>query len=355
MTAVHQLLPVFSSGDAIGSAVLRTRGMLRHMGFRSEIFAGLIDDRLRRDGHDAITLPRWLAAGDVLVYHLSIGSPVARLAALTPARMIVVYHNITPTEYYRDTNPTVTYWLERGRRDLQTLAPRAKLVIGDLQFNLDEAMAAGARRGAVVPPPVDLGRLRATPARSSTVAPSLVFAGRLAPNKGHVDLIRALAALRVLTFPSARLTLVGTTEDTAPYAAALRALAERLGVGSAVCMPGRVTDTELHGIYASASVFACASEHEGFCVPLLEAMAFSVPIVAYAAAAVPETLGEAGLLTGSKDPLVWAALLDEAIRSEPTRRTLVDAGLRRLAEFSDPSIAQRLCDALASVGIVATR
>jgi glycosyltransferase involved in cell wall biosynthesis len=352
--SVHQLVPVLSSRDAVGAAVIRTRGMLNRMGFRSEVFAGLIDDRLRRAARPADYLMRSLEPDDVIVYHLSIGSAVAALVKRASVRTVIVYHNITPTDYYRSTNPTVAYWLERGRRELEELAPRAALVIGDSRFNLDEAMAAGARHGAVVPPAVDLGRLRPVPARPSDVAPTVVFTGRLAPNKGHAVLVRAIAALRTLSLPAARLVVVGGADDTEAYAAALRALADSLGVGSAVSMTGRVTDSDLHRIYASASAFACASEHEGFCVPLLEAMSFSIPIVGYAAAAVPETVGAAGLLTETRDPLVWAALLDEAVRSETTRGALIDAGHRRLEEFSDVRTARRLEDALGQVGIVAS-
>jgi glycosyltransferase involved in cell wall biosynthesis len=354
MIAVHQLLPVLSPGDAIGAAVLRTRVMLLQMGFRSEIFAGLIDHRLQRAARPETALPGRLAADDVLVYHLSIGSPLARLVARSSVRTVVVYHNITPADYYRDINPIVSYWLQRGRRDLAALAPHATLVIGDSRLNLEEALAAGARHATVVPPAVDLGRLRPEPARPSSDAPVVIFTGRLASNKGHEHLIRAVAALRALALPSARLTLVGGGDDTEPYARALRDLAERVGVGSAVRLTGRVSDSELREIYATAAVFACASEHEGFCVPLLEAMAFSVPIVAFAAAAVPETVGPAGLLTATRNPLVWAALLEVAIRSAPTRRSLIAAGHRRLADFSDDSVFRRLRDALASVGIVAT-
>jgi L-malate glycosyltransferase len=355
VTAVHQLLPVLSPGDAIGGAALRTRAMLRDLGFRSEIFAEIIDQRLVRDGMPPGRLVWALEPGDAVLYHLSIGSPLARMVERLTARVVIVYHNITPAAYYRDISPRVVYWLERGREDLARLAPRAALVIGDSTFNLSEASALGARDGVVIPPPVDLSRLSPVPARPDAREPVILFVGRVAPNKGHADLIRALAALRAKGLPAARLVLAGNANDTRRYLAALLDLAERLGVREAVSIPGTsMSDSALHQQYAGASVFACASEHEGFCVPLLEAMSFSVPIVAYAAGAVPETLDGAGLLTSTKDPLVWAAMLHRVICDEPLRDALVSAGHRRLADFDGARITARLKTALAGAGITAS-
>jgi glycosyltransferase involved in cell wall biosynthesis len=348
--AVHQLLPVFSYGDAIGGAVLQMRGMLRRLGYRSAIYADLIDRRLGREARPAAELAGRMGRDDVLVYHLSIGSPLARLVEATPARRVIVYHNLTPPEFYRGTSPRVVYWLERGERELHRLAPLADLVVGDSTYNLEAPLAAGARRHTVIPPPVDLGRLAPRPSAPGC-PPVVLFVGRIAPNKRQEELIRVIAAARATTLPEARLVLAGSADDTGGYLAGLRSLAERLGVAGAVEIPGRrLSDAELGERYAAASVFACASDHEGFCIPLLEAMAFSVPVVARAAGAVPETLGEAGLLVASRDPLVWAELLARAAGDRRLRDQLAAAGRRRLADFSEEAITARLAEALRGIG-----
>jgi glycosyltransferase involved in cell wall biosynthesis len=342
---------VLSYGDAIGGAVLRMRGMLRGLGFRSEVYADLIDRRLGREARPAGELEGRLGREDVLLYHLSIGSPLARLVEACPGRRVLVFHNITPPDFYRGTSPRVVYWLERGERELRRLAPLADLVIGDSTYNLEAPLAAGARRHAVIPPPVDLSRLTPRPAQPSQ-PPVVLFVGRIAPNKRQEELIRVLAALRATTLPEARLVLAGSADDTGGYLAGLHRHAERLGVAGAVDIPGRrLSDAELGAHYAAATVFACASEHEGFCIPLLEAMAFSVPVVAHAAGAVPETLGGAGLLVGGHDPLVWAELLGRVAGDPRLRAELAAAGRRRLADFSEEAITRRLAAALGEIGV----
>lgn len=351
-TAVHQLVPVFSYGDAIGAATLQTRQMLHRLGYRSETFAEVIDPRLGDAARPATELVSTLRDGDAVLYRLSIGSPLAGLFERCGARRVIVYHNITPAKYFSGTNPRVTYWVERGRGDLRRLAPIADLVVADSTYNLDEALAAGARHTAVVPPPVDLQRLSPHPSRPGW-PPTVLFVGRVAPNKRHDTLLRALVALRATAIPDARLALVGSADDTGTYLGRLRDLVARLGLAGAVDLEdARVTDTRLGEHYAGAAVFATASEHEGFCVPLVEAMAFEVPIVAFAAGAIPETAAGAALLLDNRDPLLWAAALERAIRDTVVRDALVAAGRDRLRTLAEPVIRDRLGTALRSAKIL---
>ena len=350
--AVHQLLSDFAAGDAIGAIAQQTQLMLRDMGFRSEIYAHFIDERLRSHAFPAERLDEELGTDDAVIYHMAIGSPQARRMARLRATKVVLYHNITPTIYYRATNPRVANRLEEGRRELAMLVPRVDLCIGVSEFNVEELRLLGARRSVVVPPLLDLERLRPRSARPSS-PPLLVFVSRVAPNKRHDDLIRTLAALRATAQPEARMVIVGRFTDTEAYVESLERLAADLGVSNAVRWAGRLDDHATGDLYAQASVYVCASEHEGFCVPLLEAMAFDVPVVAYAAGAVPDTLDGAGLLLRRKEPLLWAAAIDRVLRDRALRAALTSAGRRRVADFAPSVIRNRLADALHSVGIVA--
>ncbi|HET9050056.1 MAG TPA: glycosyltransferase [Candidatus Dormibacteraeota bacterium] len=350
MRAVHQLLPVYSVGDAIGGAVLRTRGWLRDAGFASDVFAERWDHRLEaRPARDLLGL---LGAGDALMYHLSIGSPAAAVFEACAGVRVIVYHNITPARYYEGTSQEVAYWIDRGRADLRRLVPQADLVVGVSRFNLEECLPLGPRRTAVVPPPVDLERLRprtAVPSRP----PRILAVGRIAPNKRHDTLVRALAALRATALPDAVLVVAGGSYDTGVHLGRLRDLAARLGVSDAVEMPGTpIPDERLGAEYARASVLASASEHEGFFVPALEAMALEVPVVAAAEGAVPETVGGAGLLVDGRDPLVWAATLARAISDTRLRAELVSRGRRRLAEMAGERVRATLLATLAESGVV---
>jgi glycosyltransferase involved in cell wall biosynthesis len=350
--AVHQLLPDFAFGDAIGAITLQTQEMLRQLGHRSDIYAAVIDERLRYRARPAVQLHDDLRDGDGVIYHLSIGSPLAYTVAALRCKVMLLYHNITPPAYYRAINPRVAQRLDAGREQLALLAPRADLCAGVSEFNVEEMRLLGARRTAVLPPMVDLQRLRPRPSRPQQ-PPLLVFVSRVAPNKRHDDLIRMLAALRATAQPQARLAIVGRSTDTEDYVARLRRLAAGLGVAAAVDWTGRLDDAAVGDLYARAAAYVCASEHEGFCVPLLEAMAFDVPVVAYAAGAVPDTLDGAGILLRHKDPLVWASVVDRVAGDGALRRTLVAAGRRRLGDFTPDVVRGRLAAALESIGIVA--
>ncbi|HEV7677183.1 MAG TPA: glycosyltransferase family 4 protein [Candidatus Dormibacteraeota bacterium] len=349
--AVHQLLPDFAAGDAIGAITLETRAMLRAMGFASEIYADVIDERLLHAARRARELPADLHRDDAVIYHCSIGSRLAGMVARLPLPTMMLYHNITPAAFYRDTNPRIAVLLEQGREQLATLVPRVDMCAGVSEFNVEEMRLLGARRCAVVPPLVDLRRLRPRPSTPQQ-PPLLVFVSRVAPNKRHDDLIRALAALRATAQPDARLAIVGRFTDTEDYVDSLRALSRDLGVEDAVDWLGRLDDAAVGDVYARASAYVCASEHEGFCVPLLEAMAFDVPIVAYAAGAVPDTMDGAGVLLRSKDPLLWAAALDRVIGDRSLRATLAAAGRRRLQDFTPDAVRARLAAALRAIGVI---
>ena len=286
----------------------------------------------------------------IVLYHLSLGARCARLFAELPCRRVIVYHNITPPHFYAAISPKVTYWLEQGRRDLERLAPGVELGVGNSEYNAAELRAAGCPTTMVIPPPVDLDRLSPRPAVASD-PPLLIFVSRLAPNKRQEELIRTLAALRACFQPTARLVLPGGWGDTETYVAGLRRFAADLGVADAVEIPGSLSDRRLGDLYASASVAVCASEHEGFGMHLLEAMAFDLPIVARSAAAVPETLGGAGVLLTTTDPLVWAAVIDRILRDEPLRRQLAAQGRKRLGDFSEAALLARLDEMLDRLGL----
>ncbi|GAC1337330.1 MAG: glycosyltransferase family 4 protein [Candidatus Dormibacteria bacterium] len=350
--SIHQLLPVFSYGDAIGGATLRIRALLRELGYRSEIFAGLVDPRLRREGRSASHLlePAAVRPDDAVIYHLSVGSPVTSLFEQVPCHRLMWFHNITPSSYYRVVNPTVAYWTERGEQELARLAPLMETVLAPSRFNLDEAIAAGAQRGAVVPV-FDVDRLRPR-ANTPTQPPTVLFVGRVAPNKRHETLIRALAVLRATTCPDARLRMVGSADDCKPYLDGLRLLVGRLGLTDAVDLRGqRASNEEVSKAYATASVYASASEHEGFCVPVLEAMAFGLPVVALAAGAVPETVGAAGLLLDTSDALVWAEALGRLIGDPALRASLAAAGRLRVGRFTESVVRSQLARALADASL----
>jgi glycosyltransferase involved in cell wall biosynthesis len=309
------------------------RDILRAAGHTSEIYTDLVHDASRRDG--AHPLRDYRGNADVIVYQMAIGSLAADAALAQRAPIVVNHHNFTPLHLLAGWDSVAAYGVGWGRAQLRQLAPRARLGIGVSHYNEADLIEAGFARATVVPILINVNALgRATPDASvaRTDATTWLFVGRIAPNKAQHDLVKALAASRRFFDSDARLVLVGGGVDT-PYGQTLTEFVHALDLDDAVTLTGPVADAELAAHYANADVFVSASDHEGFCVPLLEAMAHGVPIVAHAEAAVPETLGDAGLLLDSKDPCTLATAVQRVMNDDTLRKQLVDAGSRRVLDF----------------------
>lgn len=350
MRSVHQVLPVLAGADAVGGHTVRARDAFRAAGFRSEIFAEVVHDDARGEARPVDHLDR-LGPADLLLYQCSTGTELTSRLLARPEPLAVQYHNITPASWFERWEPEAARNMRRARTDLARLAARTALAIADSSFNAAELAEAGFPPAVVVPPIVDLGAVAARPdpgtaaaLRRARTGAHWLFVGRLAPNKCQHDLIAALAAARGLGLdPGARLTLVGSTTSE-PYRDALEALADDLGVAGAVTLTDRIGTAELAAYWADADVFVCLSEHEGFCVPVVEAMQAGVPVVAYAAGAVPETVGPAGVLLDDKDPVLVAVAVTRLLADPVRRGELVDAGKARAAELSAEVVAPRLVE-----------
>ncbi|HWH34814.1 MAG TPA: glycosyltransferase [Acidimicrobiales bacterium] len=353
MSALHQFVPTLEPG-AVGAHMLEIRSVARAIGVASELFAEHVHPALATEGRPFADYGTRLAAqpGDVLVYQTAIGSVVADFVAARSETLVVNHHNITPEHFFAPWEPGVVHGLRWGRVQLATLADRARLGIADSAYNEAELVALGYRETEVVPVLVDvaahdaevdhayLERLRE---RSS--GPVWLFVGRVAPNKAQHDLVKALAAYRRAYDPGAVLRIVGSSSSDA-YLRALTGFAAALGLGDAVELEGGVSPGQLVAHYQAADVLVCLSEHEGFCVPLLEAMHHRVPIVAYAAAVVPETLGAGGLCLAAKDPATVAAAVHRVVDDPELAGRLVAAGTARLADFELAATRQRMAAVL---------
>lgn len=282
-------------------------------------------------------------APDVILYQLSTGSPVGDYVLDHPARLVLNYHNITPAEAFDPWEPAVGAELDMARRQLARLVRRASAAVADSHYNAAELTALGLERVAVAPV---IMRPSSRLVGDSTVRDpdTVLFVGRVAPNKRHEDLIKAVALLRP-TRPGLRLNLVGVSSSPR-YQSALHAMVQQLGLREVVTFHGSVPDDALDQFYSTASVYASASDHEGFCVPLIEAMASGLPIVARDAGAVPETLGGAGLLVSGPNPIAMMVALDRVLGDAALRRSMVAAGKRRALSYSFERSREAMADAL---------
>ncbi len=335
--SVHQLVPSFSVGDAIGNHALAIRKVLADEGRISTIFAGAAHESLRQLCRPIGELRKAATADDVLLFHFSLGRDAIEAFAAFPGRRVLVYHNITPGEYFDGVNSRVARQCREGREALDRLAEAADLGLGVSEFNRKDLETAGFKKTGLLPIPADggLAGVGADPSRLRQFGDgsvNILHVGRIAPNKKIEDILRVYYFFSKVR-PLSRLILAGTECDTESYGFALREMAASLHLRNVLFL-GHVSDAELAACYQRAHAYISMSEHEGFCVPVVEAMSASVPVVAFAAAAVPETLGEGGILIMKKRYPEIAELLESVVGDADLRRRLIAAGRRRVSAFS---------------------
>jgi glycosyltransferase involved in cell wall biosynthesis len=351
VTAVHQFHPGLAPGDAVSDHIFAVRRYARTWGHRAETYAVDVEP-----GTEGGVLPyrrlfRTAKDGELLVLHLSQGHEVFDQVSKLPGRRVLVYHNVTPPAFLEGIDPQMAAHARLGLRQLETLASRVELAIGVSEFNRKDLETAGFTNTAHVPILIDWAAHETPPdsavlARWSGVRTKLLFVGRIAPSKRQDDLIRMLAYYRRCIDPEAHLMLVGSYRDQPQYYAALCALRSALDLDGVVHFTGSVSLAARIAYYHTAACFVSVSEHEGFGVPFLEAMRFRVPVVAYDAAAVGETVADAGLLLYRRDLAEVAEACALAIERADLRQRLVQAGLRRVSDFATDRVAARTREVL---------
>jgi L-malate glycosyltransferase len=349
---VDQVIPSLASRDAIGVHTVAITEALRTVGIESDIFYGECTRDLADRARPMSSLGRpgkhrWL------MYQASIGSPVFDIFASRSEPKLLNYHNITPAVLLDGWEPAVGHEVTLGRSQVTRVAAECRLAIADSAFNEEELRDVGFRHTAVAPLLIDMTAAAAPDpvlsrrlvAAKDDGGPDFLFVGKVSPHKAQHDLVKMLALYRRLYNDRARLHLVGTPLGKT-YGPALSAFIAELGLSDAVSITGTVSPQELESYYREADVFVCASEHEGFCVPLVEAMGHGLPVVAYSTSAVPETVADAGLLLSSKDPLLFAASVHKVVEDARLRKQFVEAGRRRAEDFSLSNARRRFVDLL---------
>lgn len=347
MTAVHQLVPSVNPGDATTGHTLQVQHALRQAGYESEIYALAVHPALertvrlvdelggpsRRDGH--------------LLYQFSACSTLADWLYSRREQLAVNYHNVTPPAFFHDWEHGIALAMRAAQIQLAQMARRDPFGICDSDFNAGDLRYLNVSRTTVVPVLVDLTEFDADPdpvtvarlaaRRERTPADaagaSWLFVGAVAPHKAQHELVQALAVTRAVYDPGARLALVGRPVSPR-YAEALRRFVHDLGLDDAVDIPGGVSHEQLVAYYRDADVYVSLSHHEGFCVPVLEAMHHGVPVVARPAGAVPSTVGDAALLLDGSTPHDVAAAVARVVADGDLRRHLVRAGADRVGHFA---------------------
>ena len=344
---VNQWVPAAHKGDAIGDSARRMRGLLRQMGHSSEIFALTIDDELKGDVRPFADPAA--KQGDLTIFHFALPSPMTEAFAQLSGGRLLQYHNVTPAAYFAPYDPALFRLASIARHELTTLVGRVDLALGVSDYNRRELEELGFAPTGVLPLAVDLSRITRPvqrPALDRILDDDFVnflFVGRIAPNKKIEDHIRLAEHYKRYVDAYYRFIFVGKHDAVPRYFATIRALmSEYRLLNERFVFTGPVPDEDLAVYYRHSAVYISLSEHEGFCAPLLEAMAADVPVLAYSAAAVPETLGGAGVQFAPKDMEYAAELLGSLAFDDDLRQSVIAGQRRRLADFSDERIEREL-------------
>ena len=355
---IHQVVVAAAPGDAVTNTAFEYQRLMRPI-CRSEIYAAhrhpaLVDDvRTLRDYSPRRSGP---STGDVLVIHLSIGDrALSRFIDERDERLVIVYHNVTPPEYFAPYDRAFARLLHDGRAEMARLAERADLAIGVSQYNAAELEALGYRDVQVVPLVVDVEAFRSVVPDPRLLemlvavdGPTFLYVGQILPHKRPDLLLEAYHVLITKLVPDANLVLAGHARNRA-YANVFRAQLEELSLPGARFL-GSVTPAELAACFHRATAFVTASEHEGVCVPLLEAMSFDLPVVARDHGAIAETMGGAGLLLpADSGALLMGEALAELASSPTLRADLATRGRKRLDDFDPDAARAAFLDALLEV------
>jgi L-malate glycosyltransferase len=351
VSAIHQFVPMLHRADAVGRHTLRLRDVARERGIASHIYVEMDDPETAAETRPFARYAEEAAAGDVLLYQCATASALGPWLGARSEALVVNYHNVTPPEYYAPWDNGMARHQLLAQTQLRGLAPRAALGLAVSSFNEEELRQAGFTRTAVVPPAAIMPSGSGTDgaiARGATPGARWVSVGRLAPNKAIELAVMALLVARAHDDPAATLQVVG--RPVAPsYTAALHRFVDAMGLRDAVVFSGALSDRALAAAVAGADVFVLTSRHEGFGVPVIEAMTLGVPVVANAAGALPEVVGDGGLLVDAADPYAVAGAVARLRGEAGLRASLAAAAARRVVALDLSSAGERAIDLVSAL------
>ncbi len=352
---LHQFTEGAFVGDATSDQVFMIRRWLQDLGFVSEVYAEQFHPELAEVTHP-VSDYRPHRDEKYILHHHAIGSSIAERIKTIGLPQILVYHNITPAEFYVHSNPTLALYLDKGRDQLAQMVAHTALALGASRYNEAELIEAGFSPTGTLPIVLDESTL-AQPlnedlaAQCRAMQPLILFVGRMAPNKRQEDLLKLHYFLRRIA-PDAHLVMVGNTGDR-DYVDWQEQMIKELRLDeSSVHIAGHVSHQDMLTYYRCADVYVSMSEHEGFGKPLIESMYCGLPVVAYASSAVPETMGDAGILFYEKDYEALAELVDILVKDEGLQRRIIARQTARAQAFLEPQVRRQFEAYLRQLGLL---
>ncbi len=337
---IVQIMPTVSFGDAVSNDAIAISKVISEMGYKTAIYAENIDQRLKcNDIHGYSKLPQ-LSDDDIVIFNHSTGTDICYDIEKLGGRKMMIYHNITPPRFFDKYSPVSVELTKKGYEGTKYLSDKIEYVMAVSEYNATDLKNMGYSCPMYIRPILIPFEDYAKEPDKDIIArysddgyTNIVFVGRIAPNKKQEDIIKAFAYYKKHINPKSRLILVGNSSGMEKYDKALKDYVDALMLED-VIFTGHISFKAILAYYRIADVFLCMSEHEGFCVPLVEAMYFNVPIIAYNSSAIPDTLGGSGILINDKDPVFTAFLIDRLVNDEQLRSEVIEGQNERLKDFS---------------------
>lgn len=335
---VIQLMPTVSEGDAVSNDALEIKKIISGMGLQTEIYAERTGKNLPKNTARQVSSLKNIRKDDVIIYHMSTGTDLNFSLDRYKCRKIMIYHNITPPDFFREYSHEAFARASYGYEGLDFLRNRVDYCLADSEYNKSELLKRGFECPVDVCPVIaDFAKYRRNPdgkvmKKYRDGKKNIIFVGRIAPNKKHENIIKTFYFYKK-TNPDSRLVFVGSYGGFENYFRRLKNYVDILGLDDVV-FTGHVSFPEILAYYRTADLFLCMSEHEGFCVPLAESMFFNIPIIALDRGAVGETLGNSGIILRENDPILTAGIVGYTLDNGVFRREIISGQRKRLADFS---------------------
>ncbi len=334
---IVQVIGSFSRGDGIGNHIWELHKIFCAAGYCSEIYSQYQNEKQQIKKVKNISELRNVKSDDILILHMCIGSMVNRYIQRFSCKKIMIYHNITPPEFFKKYDINFYRMCKQGYKELKQLIGKFDCVAAMSEYNKKDLLQIGYREpisvlsGYLIP----YYEYQKEPdqriiEKYQDEKKNFLFVGRVVPNKKQEDIIRVFAYYQKYFDSKVRLIFVGNT-NLKHYVEDLKQYVQMIGVEN-VIFTGSVSFAELIAYYQIADIFLCMSEHEGFCIPLIEAMLFQVPVVTYKATAIPDTMGQAGVMMQTKKPVVWCQVIERVLNQEFIREKIILSEQKRVKE-----------------------
>lgn len=347
----HQFVTALSYGDAIGDYTLEIQRILRANGYESEIFSEVVHPRMAKYCIPLMEYQTVQSWDHLMIVHFSIGSELGNYLPWFEGRKLMIYHNITPHDWFIDINSLLAYQCFVGRRQLKALQPIFPVSLGDSEYNRLELESLGYSRTGVLPIRLHFDKFEGVADPFITKSydddrTNIIVVGRVIPNKKLEDCLKAFAYYQKFIQPRSRLIFVGLSSGFEPYLHGLRSMISDLRVQEVV-LTNHVTFEELLAFYRLADALMIMSEHEGFCVPLMEAFYMKVPVLAWGACAIPYTAGAGAVLVqGEKDFAEIGELLNRLCSDNEFRNGVIAAQTGQLERHQNFPFENTLLESL---------